>query len=315
MANNNPNVKRSALTIFALMILVLVLILGLIIGVIITIINTNLGVNSTPSNQNPSTSSEISSTEMSSDISSDVSSEVSSENVSTISPSSKPISSVVSQNPTVPDGKKVVYLTFDDGPSKNTPKLLDVLDQLGVKATFFVTGNAANIYPQNLKLIVNRGHAVALHTYSHEYSEVYKSEDAYFNDLQKVGDLVYNLTGVRTNIIRFPGGSSNQISKNHCPGIMTSLTKKVIEKGYQYYDWNVDSGDADKRTMPVEYLTSHFKTQGLKPYINLLMHDTADKYTTIDALPTIVKYYRDLGYEFDVIDENAYVCHHGTLNN
>ena len=96
---------------------------------------------------------------------------------------------------------------------------------------------------------------------------------------------------------------------------MTSLTKKVIEKGYQYHDWNVDSGDADDRTMPVDYLTSHFKTQGLKPYINLLMHDTADKYTTIDALPTIVKYYKDLGYEFDVIDENAYVCHHGTLNN
>lgn len=322
MANNNANAKKSALTIFALMILVLVLILGLVIGVIITISNTSIKGSSTPSYQAPSgdtssvdTTSDIVSSDVSSETSSNVSSEVSSNNVSVISPSSKPVSSTVSQNPTVPDGKKVVYLTFDDGPSKNTPKLLDTLDQLGVKATFFVTGTAANIYPQNLKEIVNRGHAVALHTYSHEYYEVYKSEDAYFNDLQKVSDLVYNLTGVRSKIIRFPGGSSNGVSKQYCPGIMTSLTKKVIDRGYQYYDWNVDSGDADDRTMSVEYLTSYFKTQGLKPYINLLMHDTADKYTTIDALPTIVKYYRDLGYEFDVIDENAYVCHHGKLNN
>lgn len=324
MANNNSNYKRSAITIFALMILVLVLILGLVVGVIITLSNTGIGNNATSSYQNIYTSSDeiisdassdlVSSDVVSSETSSNVSSETSSV-ISSQSPSSTPVSSTVSQTTVVPDGKKVVYLTFDDGPSKNTPQLLDVLDELGVKATFFVVGNAVNAYPQHLTEIVNRGHTVALHAYQHEYSEIYKSEQAYFEDLQKISDLVYNWTGVRTNIIRFPGGSSNQVSKNHCPGIMTSLTKKVVEKGYQYYDWNVDSGDADGRTMPVEFLTSHFKTYGLKPSINLLMHDTADKYTTIEALPTIVKYYKDNGYEFDVIDEDAYVCHHAALNN
>ena len=324
LENNNPNAKRSAITIFVLMILVLALIVGLVFGVIYTLKGTQVGNSSTPS-QSDGTSSDISSEPSSSDVSSDVSSNVSSENssatssnkVSSQTPSTN-VSSTIPQTPPVTDDRKVVYLTFDDGPSKNTPRLLDTLDELVVKATFFVVGDAVNSYPQYLTEIVNRGHAVALHAYSHEYGEIYKSEDAYFADLQKISDLVYNWTGIRTNIIRFPGGSSNGVSRQYCPGLMTSLTKKVIEKGYQYYDWNVDSHDADgkyaKPSTPVDVILGYVKEYTPKK-INLLMHDTYYKTTTIDALPEIVRYYRELGYEFDVIDEDAYVCHHGKLNN
>ena len=322
MANNNPNSKRGAITIFALMLLVLVLILGLIIGVVITLADSPFGNNSTSSiisdTTSIKTSSENVSSEVSSEVSSDASSATSSNKVSSQTPSTNNVSSVVSQEPVVPTGKKVVYLTFDDGPSKNTPLLLDTLDQLGVKATFFVVGNAVNAYPQYLTEIVNRGHQVALHAYQHDYDVIYQSEEAYFNDLQKISDLVYNWTGIRTNIIRFPGGSSNQVSKKYCPGIMTSLTKKVIEKGYQYYDWNVDSLDADgkyaKPTTPKDIIINNVKKYTPKS-VNLLMHDTYYKTSTIEALPEIVEYYRNLGYEFDIIDEDADVCHHGKLNN
>lgn len=313
---NNPNAKRGTASIIALMILVIILIIGLIVGVYFTVSDSPFGSGSTDNNQSDVTSVDTNS-ENSSEVSSDPSSDATSSEVSSQTPSTN-VSSTVSQTPPVADDRKVVYLTFDDGPSKNTPKLLDTLDELGVKATFFVVGNAVNSYPQYLTEIANRGHAVALHAYSHEYNEIYKSEEAYFADLEKIQLLVYNWTGIRTNIIRFPGGSSNGVSKQYCPGLMTSLTKKVVEKGYQYYDWNVDSHDADgkyaKPSTPVDVILGFVKEYTPKK-INLLMHDTYYKTTTIEALPEIVEYYRNLGYEFDVIDENAYVCHHGKLNN
>lgn len=140
---------------------------------------------------------------------------------------------------------KVVYLTFDDGPSPNTPRIIDILNENGVKATFFVkNGGKYNGYMKN---ITESGNQIALHSYSHNYPQVYASEQAFFDDLQKISDLVYNETGVRTNIFRFPGGSSNTISRKYSPGIMTTLTKEVQEKGYCYFDWNVSSGDAVSR--------------------------------------------------------------------
>lgn len=138
---------------------------------------------------------------------------------------------------------KLVYLTFDDGPSKHTLTLLDILDKFGVKATFFVT----NQYPYNndtIGLSHDKGHTIALHTYSHEYSKIYKNEKNYFADLEKISAICETQTGIKPTIIRFPGGTSNSISKKYKKGIMSDLIESVEEEGYVYCDWNVDSGDA-----------------------------------------------------------------------
>lgn len=139
------------------------------------------------------------------------------------------------------DKKGVIYLTFDDGPSNITSKVLDILKEEEVKTTFFVTNNGSD---NLIKRIVNEGHTIALHTASHNYSQVYSSIEAYFEDLNIVHDRVLRLTGIDSKYIRFPGGSSNTVSKNYSKGIMTSLSYEVLNQGYRYFDWNVSSGDA-----------------------------------------------------------------------
>ena len=145
-------------------------------------------------------------------------------------------------NPVNP-GDKVVYLTFDDGPSKYTSKLLDILDKYGVKATFFVT-NQFPSYQYMIGETHRRGHTIALHTYSHVYSKVYASENAYYDDLSRINDIVVKQTGVSPSIVRFPGGTSNTVSRKYTKEIMTSLSKSLSYHGYLYCDWNVSSGDA-----------------------------------------------------------------------
>ena len=145
-------------------------------------------------------------------------------------------------NPVNP-GNKVVYLTFDDGPSRHTAKLLDILDKYGVKATFFVT-NQFPSYQHMIGETHRRGHTIALHTYSHVYSKVYASEKAYYKDLSKINDIVVKQTGVAPTIVRFPGGTSNTVSRHYCKGIMKTLSKDLSYHGYLYCDWNVSSGDA-----------------------------------------------------------------------
>lgn len=209
-------------------------------------------------------------------------------------------------------GKKTVYLTFDDGPSKNTEKILDILDEYDAKATFFVTGRDADYRP-SIKDAYERGHSIGLHTMTHDYDKVYASEEAFFSDLEAVGEVVKEQIGYVPYLTRFPGGASNTISANYTPGIMSALTKDLPARGYQYYDWNVSSNDAAGNTMPVDTIVESSCVEG---YTNvmLLFHDAAAKITTVEALPQIIEYYRDLGYEFDAIDRDAFVCHHGVNN-
>ncbi len=191
---------------------------------------------------------------------------------------------------------KIAYLTFDDGPSENTEKILDILDGYGVKATFFVISKKNQ--DKGYKMIVDRGHTIALHSYTHTYSKIYKSEEAYFDDLAKISDKVYNLTGVRSTIIRFPGGSSNTVHRKYCKGLMKKLKTAVTEKGYVYHDWNVDSGDATGSNVAVETLVNNVK-KGAKgrDVIDILMHDTGkSKQTTVEALPEIIEYLLSEGY-------------------
>lgn len=211
------------------------------------------------------------------------------------------------QNPT----DKVVYLTFDDGPTRFTSVLLDTLDKYGVKATFFVT-NQYSAYQNMISETARRGHTIALHTYSHNFSSVYSSLDAYFADLQSIQDVVVKQTGQEATIVRFPGGTSNTISRRYCRGIMTDITQQLPERGYQYCDWNVDSNDAGSaRTSNV---VAYNVMQGMKNYDTsiVLQHDTTSY--SIRAVDEIIAWGIINGYTFLPMDASTPMYHHG-LNN
>lgn len=222
------------------------------------------------------------------------------------------VSALPAASPNVQQSGKTVYLTFDDGPSPNTPAILDILDRYGVKATFFVINGRYNKY---MKDIVNRGHQIALHSYTHNYATVYSSDKAYFDDLEKIHKVVLDQTGYDTKIIRFPGGSSNTVSKKYSPGIMTRLTKSVTAQGYIYFDWNCTNGDATgKKTTVQSQLKSCSQYPKSASSIIVLMHDTADKKTTVEALPQIIEYYQKAGMAIDIITPFTKPVHHGVQN-
>ena len=213
----------------------------------------------------------------------------------------------------VPSGEKVCYLTFDDGPSKNTPLILDILKNYNAKATFFVINSADIGYIQRIH---DEGHTVGLHTASHNYAQLYSSTDAYFNDLQQISDKVESIIGIRPTVMRFPGGSSNKVSAKYCKGIMTQLVTLVQEKGYSYFDWNISSGDADSTTPSYTYIRNNVLNNARnKNSICVLMHDAAAKTTTVQALPEIIEGLTNMGYRFEALTPEAYGYHHQNLNN
>ena len=197
-----------------------------------------------------------------------------------------------------PVKKGVIYLTFDDGPrSGTTDIILNILKEKNVKATFFVTSGG----PDDLiKRMYDEGHSIGLHTASHDYSVVYGSIDSYFQDLAIVSDRVEKVTGQKSYLIRFPGGSSNTVSKKYTPGIMSYLTKEVLSRGYRYYDWNIDSRDAEGGKFTADEISNFVTSKLSHDKVNMvLMHDV--KVTTKDAIGKIIDYGKANGYTFDAI--------------
>ena len=210
-------------------------------------------------------------------------------------------------NGTIENGS--IYLTFDDGPSYGTTNvILDILKEEGVKATFFVTCGGPD---ELIKRIYNEGHTLALHTCSHDYGIVYRSVDNYFKDLQQVSDRVKRLTGLESKIIRFPGGSSNTVSRIS-PGIMTTLTGMVLDKGYRYYDWNVSSGDAGGATNRYQVYNNVVNNLSHGRGNMVLMHDI--KAMTRDALRDIIDYGKKSGFTFKKIEMDTYMIRHSVNN-
>ena len=206
----------------------------------------------------------------------------------------------------------IIYLTFDDGPSEITSKILDLLKEEDIKATFFVL-NYSNIYEPIIKRIVEEGHTIALHTYTHNYKLIYSSKENYYNDLNKIKEKVKNTTGITTNIIRFPGGSSNTVSSFN-KGIMTLLTKDVIKEGYHYFDWNVDSKDAwDARNSNDVYNNVIYNLSMNRSNI-VLLHDKNGNTKTLYALKDIIKTAKNKGYTFDKITNNTPMITHSVKN-
>lgn len=183
------------------------------------------------------------------------------------------------------DGIRRIYLTFDDGPSSSTSDILDILDEYGVKATFFVTGKEDSYYQPIYKRIVDDGHTLGMHSFSHKYSEVYASLDGFQTDLHKLQTFLYESTGVWSKLYRFPGGSSNTVSKVD----MEKLAKYLELEGIVYYDWNIACGD-DRAGTTMDQLISNV-ISGVPRYHScvILMHDAADKKNTVEALPEIIK--------------------------
>lgn len=209
------------------------------------------------------------------------------------------------------DGKTgVIYLTFDDGPHEGTTNvILDILKEEKVKATFFVTNNG----PDSLiKRAYEEGHTVALHTATHDYAKVYASEKAYFDDLKIVHDRVQRITGEDAKIIRFPGGSSNTVSRNYSKGIMTLLVSEVVKRGYHYFDWNISSGDAGAVHTKEKVYNNVISALSKKRANVVLMHDT--KTYTRDALRDIIRYGKNHGYEFKAITYDTPMVVHRVSN-
>ena len=209
----------------------------------------------------------------------------------------------------VPSGTKVIYLTFDDGPGKHTARLLDILDKYGVKATFFVVGTGkTSMYSD----IVNRGHAIGIHCYSHKYSEVYASDEAYLRDLETMHQLILDKTGVDTRLLRFPGGSSNTASRKYCKGLMTRMTKKVEEMGYRYFDWNVDSKDAGGAKTSGKVFQNVVNGCSKRNVSVVLQHDTYGY--SVDAVEKIIQWGLENGYTFAALDTSSPGAHHSVQN-
>ncbi len=205
----------------------------------------------------------------------------------------------------------IVYLTFDDGPSEHTARLLNVLKKYGVKATFFVTGFGDDAM---IKREFDEGHTVALHTNTHNYSYVYSSVDNYFADLNAVSNRIKSITGQESKLLRFPGGSSNLVSRRYDgrTRIMSKLVNEVTKRGYTYFDWNVDSNDAGGAKTSDEVfnnVTSRF-VQGGESVV--LQHDV--KGFSVDAVERIIQYGTQHNFLFKALDSTSYTAHHGVNN-
>jgi len=207
-----------------------------------------------------------------------------------------------------------VYLTFDDGPSIYTEELLDILAENDVKATFFVTGKDKENYGDTYRRIVEEGHTLGMHSYSHEYDTIYASLGNFQQDLEKLRDFLYEETGEVSNFYRFPGGSSNAVSQTN----MQDMIDYLDAMGISYFDWNVSAGDASSIKVSsaqivdrvMEQLPSHGEAV-------VLMHDAADKYSTVQAVPGLIEKIRELddGTVFLPITEETIPVQHVKSDN
>ncbi len=213
-----------------------------------------------------------------------------------------------------PTEGKIAYLTFDDGPCEHTEEILKILTEKEAVATFFVKNN--DKYMDKLTPILEQGSALAMHSLTHDYKKIYSSVDAYFEDLYAIEKIIYEKTGVKPKIMRMPGGSSNQISKQYSKGVVTKIAERLTAEGYIRFDWNVDSRDAsnDKDRSAAALLNNIKKTVKDQRVINILMHDTNDKKTTVEALPQIIDYLREQGYSFMTLNMTSTPIQHAIAN-
>ena len=188
---------------------------------------------------------------------------------------------------------KTVYLTFDDGPSDRvTPKILDVLDEENVKATFFIIGQQAERRDYLIKREAESGHTMAVHSYTHNYSEIYSSPRSLIADIDRCNDVIESITGRRSDLYRFPGGSY---------GLREELIAAAAGHGMRYVDWNASTRDAECPGSAGQLFDSAVATSAGLDRVVLLSHDSTYKTSTPEATRRLIRYYRENGYTFDVL--------------
>lgn len=200
--------------------------------------------------------------------------------------------------------KKIIYLTFDDGPSIYTNDILNILAEKGVKATFFV---ANRDYNDGYINILKSGNKLGLHTNTHDYNRIYKSNRAFINDVESIRKKVFDVTGENINIYRFPGGSSNSFVKKDDLRLNIDY---LHSENLEYFDWNCDSTDSTGANVSVSTIVLSSQQCSNKNIINLLMHDNNGHINTVKALPEVIDYYISKGYEFRTLDSSSYLIQH-----
>lgn len=201
----------------------------------------------------------------------------------------------------------VAYLTFDDGPSQNTLQILEILAEYKVTATFFVTGNNSSGDSGIYRRILHEGHVLGNHTFSHNFDNIYLSDTHFITDFQRLEDFLFQEAGVRTHLMRFPGGSKSSMAlKVSGYDIIADLIPEVTKRGYDYFDWNVSSGDGTA-TPPKEDIIKNVLDQAdeINGDIVVLFHDSPAKITTVEALPETIQGLLARGYEFAVLDRGV----------
>lgn len=201
------------------------------------------------------------------------------------------------------NNEKIVFLTFDDGPSENnTSRILNILNKHNVKASFFVVGNKVDSYPNIVRKLKNSGMCILSHSYSHNYKTIYKDVDSFFYDLNKCNEAIEKVTGEKTkSYVRLPGGSDNLV----CNGkVLADIRNKLISNGIDYVDWNVCSGDAMSRTVDARILKKNVMNQcSMNDFAVVLMHDGYYKTTTVDALNDTIEYLKENNFKFRTFDD------------
>jgi Predicted xylanase/chitin deacetylase len=209
--------------------------------------------------------------------------------------------SIDTQSKTITENseKKIIYLTFDDGPSAViTNKILDILKEQNIKATFFVVGNKIQGREDILKRIYTEGHTIGLHTYTHKYRQIYSSEDVFIEEMNKTSEEIKKVINIEPTAIRFPSGSKKHLT--------SSLLEKLHEHNYKIYDWNLCLSDGIDYNTPATKLYKEATAKCINPNkIFLLAHCDQPNKNTCDALPNIIKHYKDLGYEFQSITNDT----------
>lgn len=206
---------------------------------------------------------------------------------------------VVSTKKIEEDTSKVAYLTFDDGPSKYTKDILKELEEYDIKATFFILGSTMTKEgEENLKGMADAGHTIGIHTYSHNRKSIYCSVEAFMEDFYTVYKQIFDITGIKARIYRFPWGSVN----SYCKGIKDELVEELVRRGFDYYDWNVTAEDSVGN--PTKYSITSNVLDNYKKYSKpvILMHDSSINKLTVDTLPKIIEEIKKNGYEFDTLE-------------
>lgn len=196
-------------------------------------------------------------------------------------------------------GGKVCCLTFDDGPSVNTGRVLEILDRYEVKATFFVVGagKSGQADQERMRSIVAAGHTIAMHSWTHDYKKVYASVESFLDEFSALYQYIYEVTGVHPQLYRFPGGSINGYDR----GVYQEIIAEMTRRGFIYFDWNASAQDATPTPRPSRDIAADCLKGVGRELVVVLAHDSAARGTTVDALPAIIEGYQNAGYTFSAL--------------